>query len=92
MLLPSAFYNPSPPSSRRTTGAAAGSGQKSPAHSVVTSLNISAVFVFYFNFFHGDLLAGIFANDRAVILEATELSQGLRHRLSADPVPVLLLG
>lgn len=30
------------------------------------------MFVFYFNFFHGDLLAGIFANDRAVILEAAD--------------------
>ena len=30
------------------------------------------MFVFYFNFFHGDLLAGIFANDRAVVLEAAD--------------------
>ena len=30
------------------------------------------MFVFYFNFFHGDLLAGIFANDHAVILEAAD--------------------
>ena len=45
--------------------------KKALRYSVITSLCIS-VFVFYFNFFHGDLLAGIFANDRAVILEAAD--------------------
>ena len=45
--------------------------KKALRYSVAVSLCIS-VFVFYFNFFHGDLLAGIFANDRAVILEAAD--------------------
>ena len=72
MLLPSAFSQSVSAFVAQNTGAAKPDrAKKALRYSVVTSLCIS-VFVFYFNFFHGDLLAGIFANDRAVILEAAD--------------------
>ena len=71
-LLQSAFSQSVSAFVAQNTGAAKPDrAKKALRYSVVTSLCIS-VFVFYFNFFHGDLLAGIFANDRAVILEAAD--------------------
>ena len=72
MLLPSAFSQSVSAFVAQNTGAGKPErAKKALRYSVAVSLCIS-VFVFYFNFFHGDLLAGIFANDRAVILEAAD--------------------
>ena len=72
MLIPIAFMSSVSAFVAQNTGAVKPDrAKKALRYSVVTSLCIS-VFVFYFNFFHGDLLAGIFANDRAVILEAAD--------------------
>ena len=74
LLVVSQFTLYADTSSRRPgfTGAAKPDrAKKALRYSVVTSLCIS-VFVFYFNFFHGDLQAGIFDNDSAVILEAAD--------------------
>ncbi len=72
MLLPSAFSQSVSAFVAQNTGAGKPErAKKALRYSVAVSLCIS-VFVFYFNFFHGDLLAGIFANDHAVILEAAD--------------------
>ena len=72
MLLPSAFSQSVSAFVAQNTGAGKPERAKKALRcGVIVSLCIS-VFVFYFNFFHGDLLAGIFANDRAVILEAAD--------------------
>ena len=70
MLLSSAFSQSVSAFVAQNTGAGKPErAKKALRYSVAVSLCIS---VFYFNFFHGDLLAGIFANDRAVILEAAD--------------------
>ena len=72
MLLPSAFSQPVSAFVAQNIGAGKPErAKKALRYSVIVSLCIS-VFVFYFNFFHGDLLAGIFANERAVIAEAAD--------------------
>lgn len=72
MLLPSAFSQ----SVSAFVAQNIGAGQQERAKKalrcgVIVSLCIS-VFVFYFNFYHGDLLASIFANEQAVIAEAAD--------------------
>lgn len=72
MLLPSAFSQSVSAFVAQNIGADKPErAKKALRYSVIVSLCIS-VFVFYFNFFHGDLLAGIFANERAVIAEAAD--------------------
>lgn len=72
MLLPSAFSQSVSAFVAQNIGAGKPErAKKALRYSVIVSLCIS-VFVFYFNFFHGDLLAGIFANERAVIAEAAD--------------------
>ena len=72
MLLPSAFSQSVSAFVAQNIGAGKPErAKKALRYSIIVSLCIS-VFVFYFNFFHGDLLAGIFANERAVIAEAAD--------------------
>lgn len=72
MLLPSAFSQSVSAFVAQNIGAGKPErAKKALRYSVIVSLCIS-VFVFYFNFFHGDLLAAIFANERAVIAEAAD--------------------
>ena len=55
----------------RGVGRSAERAKKALRCGVIVSLCIS-IFVGYFNFFHGDILASIFANDPAVIVEAAD--------------------
>lgn len=90
MLLPSAFSQSVSAFVAQNTGAGKPErAKKALRYSVAVSLCIS-VFVFYFNFFHGDLLAGIFCKRPCRHSRSGRLSQGLRHRLSADLIPILL--
>lgn len=72
MLLPSAFSQSVSAFVAQNTGAGKPERAKKALRcGVIVSLCIS-VFVGYFNFFHGDILARIFANDAAVIAEAAD--------------------
>lgn len=72
MLLPSAFSQSVSAFVAQNTGAnKPARAKKALRYSIFSSLCIS-VFVFYFNFFHGDLLASIFGNDPDVILQAAD--------------------
>lgn len=72
MLLPSAFSQSVSAFVAQNTGAGKPERAKKALRcGVIVSLCIS-IFVGYFNFFHGDILASIFANDPAVIVEAAD--------------------
>lgn len=72
MLLPSAFSQSVSAFVAQNTGAGKPERAKTALRCAIgLSLAIS-VFVFYFNFFHGDLLAGIFASEPDVIAEAAD--------------------
>ncbi len=72
MLVPSAFSQTMSAFVAQNYGARKfDRARRSLLYAIVTSLVIGVV-MFYIAFFHGDLLAGIFSNDQAVILQAAD--------------------